>query len=1144
MKKPSPEKARSFAELYKSELNAIRRARGIAKLPVLEDLGNNDTSAWDGEPLAPAGPPDIVGLCLSGGGIRSATFNLGLLQGLHRVGVLRLFDYLSTVSGGGYIGGWLTAWLARSRRKDTVFESKFPESQKGSPEAREIRHLREFSRFLAPRWGIFEVETGNFIMAAFSAMLPALVLVTAISLAGVTLWATAAALLLAIPAWASSLLGVALLGFWLITAWWFTQKRDPAEPFRSALRDRLELFQHGSSSLERRWKFTDKALEKSSKLLHPAGWIAIFVIAAAASGWFGALYCFQKDTGWNEQFWQVWLFRIFTPAVPWRFEWRPDLIWLIHVPLLIPVFGALAAIVIRLGLSTWSGTRRWIRFQIASDRLLGRLFWLACVLAFFSTAWHAGVLIAQNNSTILTALGSAATATVTALLARQLEQTQPASQTATFRMGVKVLTLKSLARITLFLYFAGLNALVYSLLISWDGNYRSVVLFFVLVASAITAGLILLCFDPTVMSLHAFYRSRIARAFLGASTPVRPPVEQAPFDRNRYTDERLLDDLELFEDVGDWTFKEDHWAVQDSDPNWTPLRPLHLICTAANDVAGDPLGALNRGARSAVLSGLGFSMGNCWYTPNGVNPIRLGAALTASGAAFNPNMGNRSKEFGRAVTFLLAALNLRLGLWIKLQGTGRPWNAFLRELFGLTIANHDSTALHLSDGGHFENLGLYELVRRRCLYILVSDCGADPDVCFDDFGNASRRVREDFGVEIEIDLAPLRPDTVGLSRQHVAVGRILYPGGYQGILLFVKPALTGDEPEDIRQYRSSNTAFPHESTGDQFYDEAQWESYRRLGEHTASKVFAFVKTEKDWLTTRVFSTAALLWNPPPKLDSGQMLDLTSRFSELMGSLNRPNGIPFANDLLDKLSGRDQMEQSRLLSLLQIIQLMEDVWQTAQFEEHWNHTINGGWMDLFDAWASTEAFQRFWPVLKRFYGLGFIDFCQTRFPDLRTAARRREEYSHSSVEKWLKDTTSPNYAWQPKKDMFVRRIDVGPQGVSRKIELASIPPPLITSGGLTWWESNIQVLPGMRSSRIGARLFQKIVEAYRATLPLCGPSRPVQLILTAEVGESEAEARATIFRISLPYRETNGGELIIQENPPGASPPVEGKIRWC
>ena len=98
--------------------------------------------------------------------------------------------------------------------------------------------------------------------------------------------------------------------------------------------------------------------------------------------------------------------------------------------------------------------------------------------------------------------------------------------------------------------------------------------------------------------------------------------------------------------------------------------------------------------------------------------------------------------------------------------------------------------------------------------------------------------------QIEIDLAPIRPDAQLISRQHLVVGTIHYHGADdpdRGTLIYIKPTLTGDEPGDIQQYRTRNAIFPHEPTSDQFFAEAQWESYRRLGEHIGRKAFAFVK---------------------------------------------------------------------------------------------------------------------------------------------------------------------------------------------------------------------------------------------------------------------------------------------------------------
>ena len=140
-------------------------------------------------------PRDLFGLALSGGGIRSATFNLGLLQGLHELGLLGSFDYLSTVSGGGYVGGFWTAW--RSRKANTG-RGNFPDvvGSGAESESAEIHHLREFSNFLSPRLGVLSFDIGRLIVAILSSTLPALFAALSVLLIGTLSWLALAWLLM------------------------------------------------------------------------------------------------------------------------------------------------------------------------------------------------------------------------------------------------------------------------------------------------------------------------------------------------------------------------------------------------------------------------------------------------------------------------------------------------------------------------------------------------------------------------------------------------------------------------------------------------------------------------------------------------------------------------------------------------------------------------------------------------------------------------------------------------------------------------------------------------------------------------------------------------------------------------------------
>lgn len=148
-------------------------------------------------------------------------------------------------------------------------------------------------------------------------------------------------------------------------------------------------------------------------------------------------------------------------------------------------------------------------------------------------------------------------------------------------------------------------------------------------------------------------------------------------------------------------------------------------------------------------------------------------------------------------------------------------------------SNIDSNYVCLSDGGHFDNMGLYELIRRRCTFIILSDAEEDQDATCEGLANAIRRCRIDFGTDIHIDTTEI----TGLKKSHVVRGDIRYPGDNKpsGTLIYIKTVVTGDELPDIKEYHAKNKTFPNQSTSDQFFDETQFESYRLLGYHSLAR---------------------------------------------------------------------------------------------------------------------------------------------------------------------------------------------------------------------------------------------------------------------------------------------------------------------
>jgi hypothetical protein len=164
---------------------------------------------------------------------------------------------------------------------------------------------------------------------------------------------------------------------------------------------------------------------------------------------------------------------------------------------------------------------------------------------------------------------------------------------------------------------------------------------------------------------------------------------------------------------------------------------------------------------------------------------------------------------------------------------------------GLGLTDSSSPYVYLSDGGHFENLGLYEMILRRCRLIVVSDAGCDPDCSLEDLGNAIRKIRVDLGVKIDIKKFEIfsRTDAEGKqSGRYCAIGEIDYgtadEGGRKGTLIYLKPALLGDEPRDVYNYSRESEEFPHEATSDQWFSESQFESYRALGQRTSEWIYS------------------------------------------------------------------------------------------------------------------------------------------------------------------------------------------------------------------------------------------------------------------------------------------------------------------
>lgn len=370
-------------------------------------------------------------------------------------------------------------------------------------------------------------------------------------------------------------------------------------------------------------------------------------------------------------------------------------------------------------------------------------------------------------------------------------------------------------------------------------------------ALLLTGAALMLAFrvDVNVFSMNLLYRNRLVRCYLGASRL------DGKRHANPFTGFDPADDLSLAELQSERGYRG----------------PYPIVCSALNVTHGERLAWQERKAESFVFTphfcGYEFPEMNVIKTgkvqdgyqkteeyaypkdkqdPNHakIGGLHLGSAISISGAAASPNMGYHTSP---PLAFLMTIFNVRLGWWLansrytkeefRVEPKGGPHCSLIYLLCELLASTTDrSKYVYLSDGGHFENLAIYELVRRRCEYIIACDAGADGEMTFSDLGNAIRKCRSDFGVEIAIDPANLVPaGEPKFATVHGTLGKIHYPKGpngeesFTGDLLYIKPTITANVPRDVLAYRDAHAGFPHQSTAEQWFDESQFESYRRLG---------------------------------------------------------------------------------------------------------------------------------------------------------------------------------------------------------------------------------------------------------------------------------------------------------------------------
>jgi hypothetical protein len=1071
--------------LLEHELVQIdERRKNVGSDPVSSTGSTYDRAAASG----------LMGLCFSGGGIRSATFNLGILQGLAELKLLRSFDYLSTVSGGGYVHQWFAAWIKR-RSFEEVERQLVPLPETGNPGSHPepLRWLRRYSNYLTPETGLLTADT----WVAFATWLRNTVLNQIILISGLLFLALLPHVLVlhgVVPRHFPAVAAVVGTIFYLSFVAIYFVGRD------------LGTFGSPNPSGKRGIGQTKGTLRQEGvqrvivlPLMVSALLLALVfpVISGRTFGFHLVLTCVASGF--------LLLVLALTIAFAGRaplsylkthhrtaqFDnvgdfWRMPKCW-VHLWFAVAILGLLIACVLAAAggaawvfgsfilvakLWSWTGTLFPRFVLIVAPPLflgaplvtmlllvgfLGRTFrdsyreWLSRLAAWmglfmllwtlsmgFSLLSHRVVLwlLWKLRSVGIPAFVGWLASTVGGLFAGKSAKSSGAnSDKASSFSAVEVVAVAGP-----YIFIAGLLLVISALaekILTAIAPAGPLAVFATYIAVLAICLLFAWRVDINEFSLHAFYRNRLTRCYLGASNIPRHPNPFTGFDDS---------DADV--------------AVSDLVPAKKYLGPFPIFCTALNLTFGEDLAWQERKAASFVFTPLYSGYDVPWtaakrestcrfngfvrtatyaYPETGVH---INTAVAISGAALSPNMGYHSSPL---TAFLLTLFSVRLGWWLRnprvLDEDGSALGApdyypppsppfsllsLVNELLGRT--NDTSNYVYLSDGGHFDNMGLYELVRRRCRYIVICDSEEDGALNFEGIGMAIRKARIDFGVDVALDLRPLqRMKDSEYSASHCVVGTVVYPEAPDnpGTVVYIKSVLTGDEPADVLNYKKQHPVFPNDSTTDQWFTESQFESYRRLGHHVCFSVFEPAGTvplvdctdeqdaqgrelrhqrrvhlEQMWPCASLSdrkqyfqSLGDIWWAPTPEMDRFTAAH-TARYEELLTKARTDKDLPGFFKMMFSDDGnwkRGRSDEEIEYAVQFSSELIEFIWMVFnQLElvlpEKRDHPYARGWSRIFTKWTKIDVVQDGWKRYRDSYSTGFRRFAESHCVGLPTRVR--------------------------------------------------------------------------------------------------------------------------------------------------------------
>ncbi|MBU1691441.1 MAG: hypothetical protein KJ958_12075 [Gammaproteobacteria bacterium] len=882
-------------------------------------------------------PPNLTGIALSGGGIRSASFCLGVLQALAYAGWLKKLDYLSTVSGGGYIGGALTWFLHKkwkgSDEKEIAFGldratfpfSTYPMAGMKDPnliddgkdrnvyKGRILRHLRQHANYLLQGHGVnfMSLIAVALCNTLFSLFVYGALLVVLLTFFGQHLFD---------PVWSDSTYG------WIQGRIdWLPEATNMAQSIAGLVAlvfFALVVVYAVLTFALPRVVGTGYNLRRSYVRL--LGYLLALFLGAMALSAIPSIYCWIDKAGRSNAETETLALKISNrDATPVDITLTGQLKNAVDA---LPPEGDIilrskvsesgtVSLQASVGRATTSETSSQAMKDNSQSQVGSQLRPLSRDKSGESSKWSLATLVAA----ISTLLGS-----FSAIWAFfQSSKNKPKIPTA---VPVAIASIALIFGVLLLAYLLTMHLRVHlglSIVTTpWETLDYSWLELWHRAGIALPLATIVLLFFLTFpnlnyLSLHRYYRDRLMETFtpdLPDAVDVNGAVPGAP---------KSADHTQL------------HQMLMETGENGR-LGPYPIINANIVLVSSQIPKFRARGGDNFILTPkyCGSNATGWCETKNEASPyesMSVPTAIAISGAAVNSNTGSGGDGITRSpwLSFLMGFLNIRLGYWapnptpdkVRMeriaagldreilaipQREDRPVWAYeaelvshglkilvlwplkqlhmavhhllnlswgtrpdepkavypgLLELFMRTNLDENSQLVQLSDGGHFENLGLYELVRRRLKLIIVCDGSADPNYGFEDLANAIEKVRADFGALIDWhcpDMETLTPQSVietgdetgkrvTYAKQGYLMGTIIYNDRTEGTLLFLTTTFFKELSPDLYAYRKAHDEFPDEPTGDQFFDEKQFEAYRELGFQTAHRMMSDdkIKTNDD-----------------------------------------------------------------------------------------------------------------------------------------------------------------------------------------------------------------------------------------------------------------------------------------------------------